>query len=105
MLISLNASITIKSEADDNVTAIMLEEYKSHNKIKNVFEASSSRFTTFYFTAENREVVKNLVEDIGDDNVISSLYDEGELDVIENIESYPMTIIIWKEIQYEQRYS
>ena len=105
MLISLNASITIKSEADDNVTAIMLEEYKSHNKIKNVFEASSSRFTTFYFTAENREVVKNLVEDIGDDNVISSLYDEGELDVIENIESYPMTIIIWKEIQYEQGYS
>lgn len=94
MLISLNASITIKSEADDNVTAIMLEEYKSHNKIKNVFEASSSRFTTFYFTAENREVVKNLVEDIGDDNVISSLYDEGEIDVIENIESYPMTIII-----------
>lgn len=105
MLISLNASITIKSEADDNVTAILLEEYKSHNKIKNIFEASSSRFTTFYFTAENREVVKNLVEDIGDDNVISSLYDEGEIDVIENIESYPMTIIIWKEIQYEQRYS
>ena len=105
MLISLNSSITIKSEADDNVTAIMFEEYKSHNKIKNVFEASSSRFTTFYFTAENREVVKNLVEDIGDDNVISSLYDEGELDVIENIESYPMTIIIWKEIQYEQGYS
>ncbi len=94
MLISLNASITIKSEADDNVTAILLEEYKSHNKIKNIFEASSSRFTTFYFTAENREVVKNLVEDIGDDNVISSLYDEGEIDVIENIESYPMTIII-----------
>lgn len=105
MLISLNASITIKSEADDDVIAILLEDYKSHNKIRNVFEASSSRFTTFYFTAENREVVKNLVEDIGNNNVISSLYDEGEIDVIKNIESYPMTIIIWKEIQYEQRYS
>ena len=105
MLISLNASITIKSEADDDVIAILLEDYKSHNKIKNVFEASSSRFTTFYFTAENREVVKNLVEDMGNNNVISSLYDEGEIDVIKNIESYPLTIIIWKEIQYEQRYS
>lgn len=105
MLISLNASITIKSEADDDVIAILLEDYKSHNKIRNVFEASSSRFTTFYFTAENREVVQNLVEDIGNNNVISSLYDEGEIDVIKNIESYPMTIIIWKEIQYEQRYS
>lgn len=94
MLISLNASITIKSEADDDVIAILLEDYKSHNKIRNVFEASSSRFTTFYFTAENREVVKNLVEDIGNNNVISSLYDEGEIDVIKNIESYPMTIII-----------
>lgn len=105
MLISLNASITIKSEADDDVIAILLEDYKSHNKIRNVFEASSSRFTTFYFTAKNREVVQNLVEDIGNNNVISSLYDEGEIDVIKNIESYPMTIIIWKEIQYEQRYS
>lgn len=105
MLISLNASITIKSEADDDVIAILLEDYKSHNKIRNVFEASSSRFTTFYFTAENREVVKNLVEDIGNNNVISSLYDEGEIDVIKNIESYPMTIIIWKEIQYEQGHS
>lgn len=105
MLISLNASITIKSEADDDVIAILLEDYKSRNKIRNVFEASSSRFTTFYFTAENREVVKNLVEDMGNNNVISSLYDEGEIDVIENIESYPITIIIWKEIQYEQRYS
>ncbi len=94
MLISLNASITIKSEADDDVIAILLEDYKSHNKIRNVFEASSSRFTTFYFTAENREVVQNLVEDIGNNNVISSLYDEGEIDVIKNIESYPMTIII-----------
>lgn len=105
MLISLNASITIKSEADDDVIAILLEDYKSHNKIRNVFEASSSRFTTFYFTAENREVVQNLVEDIGNNNVISSLYDEGEIDVIKNIESYPMTIIIWKEIQYEQGHS
>ena len=105
MLISLNASITIKSEADDDVIAILLEDYKSHNKIRNVFEASSSRFTTFYFTAENREVVQNLVEDIGNNNVISSLYDEGEIDVIKNIESYPMTIILWKEIRYEQRYS
>lgn len=105
MLISLNASITIKSEADDDVIAILLEDYKSHNKIRNVFEASSSRFTTFYFTAENREVVQNLVEDIGNNNVISSLYDEGEIDVIKNIESYPMAVIIWKEIQYEQRYS
>ena len=94
MLISLNASITIKSEADDDVIAILLEDYKSHNKIKNVFEASSSRFTTFYFTAENREVVKNLVEDMGNNNVISSLYDEGEIDVIKNIESYPMAVII-----------
>lgn len=105
MLISLNASITIKSEADDDVIAILLEDYKLHNKIRNVFEASSSRFTTFYFTAENREVVQNLVEDIGNNNVISSLYDEGEIDVIKNIESYPMTIIIWKEIQYEQGHS
>lgn len=94
MLISLNASITIKSEADDDVTAILLEDYKSNNKIRNIFEASSSRFTTFYFTAENRDVVKNLVEDIGDDNVISSLYDEGEIDVIKNIESYPIAVII-----------
>lgn len=94
MLISLNASITIKSEADDDVIAILLEDYKSNNKIRNIFEASSSRFTTFYFTAENRDVVKNLVEDIGDDNVISSLYDEGEIDVIKNIESYPIAVII-----------
>ncbi len=94
MLISLNASITIKSEADDDMISILLEIYKSNNKIRNIFEASSSRFTTFYFTAENRDVVKNLVEDIGDDNVISSLYDEGEIDVIKNIESYPITVII-----------
>jgi len=94
MLISLNASITIKSEADDDMIAILLEDYKSNNKIRNIFEASSSRFTTFYFTAENRDVVKNLVEDIGDDNVISSLYDEGEIDVIKNIESYPIAVII-----------
>lgn len=94
MLISLNASITIKSEADDDMIAILLEDYKSNNKIRNIFEASSSRFTTFYFTAENRDVVKNLVEDIGDGNVISSLYDEGEIDVIKNIESYPIAVII-----------
>jgi len=94
MLISLNASIIIKSEADDDMIAILLEDYKSNNKIRNIFEASSSRFTTFYFTAENRDVVKNLVEDIGDDNVISSLYDEGEIDVIKNIESYPIAVII-----------
>ena len=94
MLISLNASITIKSEVADGAIAMLLEDYKSHNKIRNIFEASTSRFTTFYFTAENREVVQNLVEDMGDDNVISSLYDEGEIDVIKNIESYPLTIII-----------
>lgn len=94
MLISLNASITIKSEADDDMIAILLEDYKSNNKIRNIFEASSSRFTTFYFTAENRDVVKKLVEDIGDDNVISSLYDEGEIDVIKNVESYPIAVII-----------